>query len=66
MYPSASVSCTPAGAAPAGPSCHARKVSQVVASVTDGLPFGDLVFNPNDWTGYALIGEGAAGLCDSA
>jgi NADPH-dependent curcumin reductase len=43
---------------PAGAPCHARTVSQVIESRMDGFAAGDLVFNTNGWTEYALMGEG--------
>ncbi len=41
-----------------GEVCHARTVSQVVESRMDGFAAGDLVFNVNGWSEYALMGEG--------
>ena len=41
-----------------GPPCHARTVSQVMVSRMDGFSGGDLVFNTNGWSEYALMGEG--------
>jgi len=42
----------------AGAVCHARTVSQIVESnIADFAP-GDLVFNVNGWTEYALMGVG--------
>lgn len=46
------------GVEPAGAPCHARTVSQVVASRMDGFAPGDLVFNTNGWADYGLMGEG--------
>jgi hypothetical protein len=43
---------------PAGAPCHARTVSQIVESRMPGFEAGDLVFNTNGWTEYALMGEG--------
>jgi NADPH-dependent curcumin reductase CurA len=43
--------------APGAP-CHARTVSQIVESRMDGFAAGDLVFNTNGWSEYALMGEG--------
>jgi hypothetical protein len=43
---------------PPGAPCHARTVSQVVESNMPGFAVGDLVFNTNGWTEYALMGEG--------
>jgi NADPH-dependent curcumin reductase len=45
--------------APGAP-CHARTVSQVIESRMDGFAAGDLVFNTNGWSEYALMGEGVA------
>ena len=45
---------------PGGRACHARTVSQVVASRIDGLAPGDFVCNTNGWAEYGLIGEGLA------
>ena len=45
--------------APGAP-CHARTVSQIVESRMDGFAPGDLVFNINGWSEYALMGEGVA------
>jgi NADPH-dependent curcumin reductase CurA len=45
--------------APGAP-CHARTVSQVVESRMQGFAPGDLVFNTNGWSQYALMGEGVA------
>jgi len=42
---------------PGGP-CHARTVAQVVESRMPGFAAGDLVFNTNGWSEYALMGEG--------
>jgi NADPH-dependent curcumin reductase len=44
--------------APEGAPCHARTVSQIIESRMDGFAAGDLVFNTNGWTEYALMGEG--------
>ena len=41
-----------------GAACHARTVSQVVESRMVGFAPGDLVFNTNGWSEYALMGEG--------
>jgi len=46
------------GVTPAGAACHARTVSQVLASRIDGFAAGDLVFNLNGWAQYGLMGEG--------
>ena len=43
--------------APGAP-CHARTVSQVIESRMEGFAAGDLVFNTNGWSEYALMGEG--------
>jgi NADPH-dependent curcumin reductase CurA len=43
-----------------GAPCHARTVSQVIESRMDGFQAGDLVFNTNGWSEYALMGEGVA------
>jgi hypothetical protein len=43
---------------PAGSTCHARTVSQIIESRMDGFAAGDLVFNTNGWAEYALMGEG--------
>lgn len=43
---------------PGGGACHARTVSQVVASRIGGLAPGDFVFNTNGWAEFGLIGEG--------
>ena len=43
---------------PAGSPCHARTVSQIIESNIPGFAAGDLVFNTNGWTQYALMGEG--------
>jgi len=43
-----------------GGACHARTVSQVVASRIDGISPNDIVFNTNGWAEYGLIGEGVA------
>src|SRR6185437_14017789 len=43
---------------PAGSPCHARTVSQIIESNMPGFAAGDLVFNTNGWTQYALMGEG--------
>ena len=48
------------GVEPAGAPCHARTVSQIVESRMDGFALGDLVFNTNGWSEYALMGEGVA------
>jgi hypothetical protein len=48
------------GAETPGVLCHARTVSQVVDSRMDGFAAGDLVFNTNGWSEYALMGEGIA------
>lgn len=48
------------GAVTLGALCHARTVSQIVDSRMDGFAAGDLVFNTNGWTEYALMGEGIA------
>ncbi len=45
--------------APGAP-CHARTVSQVVESQMEGFAPGDLVFNTNGWSEYALMGAGVA------
>jgi NADPH-dependent curcumin reductase CurA len=45
--------------APGAP-CHARTVSQIIESRMDGFAPGDLVFNTNGWSEYALMGEGVA------
>jgi NADPH-dependent curcumin reductase CurA len=45
--------------APGAP-CHARTVSQVIESRTDGFAAGDFVFNTNGWADYGLMGEGIA------
>ena len=45
--------------APGAP-CHARTVSQVIKSRMEGFAPGDLVFNTNGWSEYALMGEGVA------
>ena len=41
-----------------GAACHARTVSQVIESRMDGFAAGDLVFNVNGWSQFALMGEG--------
>ena len=46
------------GAEKPGAPCHARTVSQVIESRLDGFVAGDLVFNVNGWSEYALMGEG--------
>ncbi|WP_247411452.1 NADP-dependent oxidoreductase [Bradyrhizobium sp. 150] len=46
---------------PVGAPCHARTVSQVIESRMDGFAAGDLVFNTNGWTEYALMGENVWG-----
>jgi len=46
------------GVEPAGAPCHARTVSQVVASRMPNLAPGDLVFNTNGWAEMGLMGEG--------
>ncbi|MFI4933819.1 MAG: NADP-dependent oxidoreductase [Caulobacterales bacterium] len=43
--------------APGAP-CHARTVAEVVESRMEGFAPGDLVFNTNGWSEYALMGEG--------
>jgi NADPH-dependent curcumin reductase CurA len=48
------------GAVTPGALCHARTVSQVIDSKIDGFAAGDLVFNTNGWSEYALMGEGIA------
>jgi NADPH-dependent curcumin reductase CurA len=48
------------GAESPGAPCHARTVSQVIESRMDGFAAGDLVFNTNGWSEYALMGEGVA------
>ncbi len=48
------------GAEAPGAPCHARTVSQVVESRIAGLAPGDVVFNTNGWSEYALMGEGVA------
>ena len=48
------------GAEAPGAPCHARTVSQVVESRMEGFAPGDLVFNTNGWSEYALMGEGVA------
>ena len=48
------------GAEAQGAPCHARTVSQVIESRMDGFAAGDLVFNTNGWSEYALMGEGVA------
>ena len=45
--------------APGAP-CHARTVSQVIASNIEGLTPGDFVFNTNGWAEMGLMGEGVA------
>jgi NADPH-dependent curcumin reductase CurA len=45
--------------APGAP-CHARTVAQVIESRMEGFAAGDLVFNTNGWSEYALMGEGVA------
>lgn len=40
--------------------CHARTVSQVVASRMAGYAEGDFVFNTSGWAEYGLMGEGVA------
>jgi NADPH-dependent curcumin reductase CurA len=41
-----------------GAPCHARTVSQVVASRMEGFAAGDFVFNVNGWSEYGLMGAG--------
>ena len=48
------------GAETPGAPCHARTVSQVIESRMEGFSPGDLVFNTNGWSEYALMGEGVA------
>ena len=48
------------GAVAVGDPCHARTVSQVVASNIDGIVPGDFVFGTNGWAEYGLMGEGVA------
>ncbi|MGZ6038169.1 MAG: NADP-dependent oxidoreductase [Phenylobacterium sp.] len=48
------------GVEPEGAPCHARTVAQVVESRMPGFAAGDLVFNTNGWSEYALMGEGVA------
>jgi NADPH-dependent curcumin reductase CurA len=48
------------GAEAPGAPCHARTVSQIIESRMEGFAPGDLVFNTNGWSEYALMGEGVA------
>jgi NADPH-dependent curcumin reductase CurA len=48
------------GAEAPGAPCHARTVAQVIESRMEGFAAGDLVFNTNGWSDYALMGEGVA------
>lgn len=48
------------GLEPPDTPCHARTVSQIVESRMDGFKAGDVVFNTNGWSEYALMGEGVA------
>ncbi len=48
------------GAEAPGAPCHARTVSQVVESRIAGQSHGDVVYNTNGWSEYALMGEGVA------
>src|ERR1700759_4769362 len=46
------------GVEPPGAPCHARTVAQATESRMAGFSPGALVFNPNGWAEYGLMGEG--------